>query len=95
MTNTLLNRVGKGCFLDCFSDFEAASSGSGNLEDLMDVMYHRGGAETENSARTKARNGLKIFQLGLVPEALTNISQSKRLESSQIETALKLLQQFQ
>jgi len=91
MVETILKRVGKTCFINCFDDFRAGSNGKSSVESLMGIMYKKGGAKTEHSARTKARNGLSIFDLGLVKQALTSVVIATRVDKVVVEKASNLL----
>jgi len=87
---SLLRIIGKKAFIDCYECFQKKHIGE--IDNIVKNMWTCGGAETDNSARTKASTGSKIFKEGLQIEALENIIGSNRVPSEVIEKAKKLLE---
>jgi len=85
----ILRVIGKRAFVDCFYIFKAEYNDEN--KDVVSLMLTYGGAKSENSARTKASIGRKIFREGLELEALRNIVGSNRVEEKTKNKALEIL----
>ena len=87
---TTLRGIGKTAFIECFYTLKEDQDGdSGNI---ISCMMSHGGAKKENSARTKASIGRKIFKEGMEIEALKNIISSNRVKEAIRNKALIILQ---
>ena len=87
----LLRIVGKKAFVDCYDYFKNKHIGKKN--NIVKDMFICGGAKSDNSARTKASIGSKIFKKGLHIKALENIIDSNRVSDIVIEKAKNILNQ--
>lgn len=85
----LLRIVGKEAFISCYEYFKDKHIGKKN--NIVKDMFICGGAKEDNSARTKASTGSKIFKKGLQIEALKNIIGSNRVPNKVIEEAKNIL----
>lgn len=86
---TFLRAVGKEAFINCYKSFKDKHIGIKN--NIVKDMFICAGAKTDNSARTKASIGSKIFNEGLHIEALKNIIDSNRVDIRIREKAKTIL----
>jgi type I restriction enzyme M protein len=87
-----LRSVGKGTFVECYEIFEALYRNP-SREQLIQVMFERGGAKHLSSARTKANVGARIFEQALEIKALKNIISSDKVDKNMREKAQRLLKE--
>ncbi len=87
----MLRSIGKKAFIDCYGVFKQQKNGE--LENIVSLMKSCGGAKNDNSARTKASIGKKIFNMNMELEALKNIIGSKKISEETKNKALKILQE--
>ncbi len=85
----ILRSIGKKAFVDCFDVFKQARDG--DSLDIVSMMHKCGGAKNDNSARTKASIGKRIFKEHIELEALKNIIGSAKVDEETKDKALKIL----
>lgn len=89
--NDELRRVGMECFVTCFDDFEREANGQSERSETIRSMFERGGADTQNSAETKASNGVRIIRGGKAIGALIHVSQAENVPDGVRARAIELL----
>lgn len=91
MPNELLRSVGMECFVNCFDDFERESKGQCERDATIRAMFERGGADTDQSAATKAYGGVMILKKDMAMAALVAVSKSHKVPSDVRARALEIV----
>jgi len=86
----LLRSIGKSCFIDCYYQLKMVAKGK--VFNASEAIRECSGAK-DNSRRTKASVGTRIFKLGLNLEALKSISEAEKVQPAIRKEALKILEE--
>jgi hypothetical protein len=82
-----LQSIGKKCFVKYFDAFNNQQLSN---EDVIEMLMKNEGYE-ESGCRTRVTQARRIIKAKMIKSALTNISQSSKIEVSIIEKAKSLL----
>jgi hypothetical protein len=91
MPSEMLRRVGMACFVACFDAFQREAQGRAARYATLRAMRDRGGAQTDQSAATKAHAGVWILKNGLEAAALAAVTGSERVPAEVRVRARELL----
>lgn len=85
-----IQSIGKGCFVKYFEKFHDDLQKN---EDLVELLM-RNEKYTETASRTRVTNSRNLIKSGHAREVLSDITQSKRLDSSIKFKAKQLLEKY-
>ena len=85
----LLRSMGKKCFIECYSELKMVFE---NKTFNASEAIKKCSKATNNSLRTKASVGMRIFKMGLNIEALKSISEAEKVKLPIRKKALEILE---